>query len=863
MQFLQERPRLNQRRVHGDETEYFQTFSIVDPRRDSYGNVIASLCISKCVHIHRLLPENALSPLRREHAGFYVELPRFGYSSHFLFQMNRKLNILRNLLCLFILCYNGKIFCHPELKVSYMSFCRPISFIAIIAILISAHSSAQWIHINGPEGGSISCLTKGYSEDSSLVLMAGTSSLGVYRSTDRGHSWRECNNGILSMNITALCAAPDGNGGSLLYAGFNGDGVSRSSDYGITWKNARSGFPVSPVRCFTFCTNQTGTGYLFSGTDAGVFSSSDNGGTWNKKNTGLESHTVLCLAARKNDDGESDLFAGTSSGKIFRSSDYGTNWTQMYSHPQSEAVLSLAIHPDGTLYAGFNNSMYRTTDDGASWTQIADDHLNRDFIWIEFLPDGHGGYSIYTAGMFLGLSRSKDNGLSWEEFNDGVDCRYLSSLISFTDENEGNVLLAGSSGGGIYRRVETDASWKTANTGFGAASVKQLCESPDGSELFAATDWNGVFRSEGKGASWRAANSGLPMQYTFALGHNNSSMFAANLLEGMYRSSDMGASWHSSGTGLPSGAVSDIVTLQLSPNPSFLFVRTSQGVYRSSDNGASWSGANSGLPGSVCKALHVHPSATGGAVVLVSTIDEVYRSTDAGSTWVASGNGLPSTSPDEFVSGRRSTSDWSLFASVEKGVYRSQDDGIHWQRMDTGLGASTVTHLASYNKTAGIVFAGTQECRVYYTVNDGEEWKALPGLLPSENTLTAMTVLGDTLFAGCDKAGIWKYSIARFATGIEDGCESSLPVLEIDEVYPNPVPAGHSVEFKYTVSQPGRLVLSVYNALGMHLADVEDEPLNAGSCGSRLQTGSLQPGIYLYKVEFNGVYRTGSFIVRP
>ncbi len=79
------------------------------------------------------------------------------------------------------------------------------------------------------------------------------------------------------------------------------------------------------------------------------------------------------------------------------------------------------------------------------------------------------------------------------------------------------------------------------------------------------------------------------------------------------------------------------------------------------------------------------------------------------------------------------------------------------------------------------------------------------------------------------------------------------PVMNfnLDQNYPNPF--NPSTDIKYQTSDAGHVRISVYNTLGQKVADLVNEFQPAGSYKVRFNGDNLASGIYLYKLEVNGM----------
>ncbi|HET8644544.1 MAG TPA: hypothetical protein VFO85_03585, partial [Vicinamibacteria bacterium] len=117
------------------------------------------------------------------------------------------------------------------------------------------------------------------------VLFAGVGAHGVYRSGDRGRTWKPA--GLEGETVTDLAWL-----GPFLYA-VTGNGVFRSEDMGQVWNPLKKGLDKAPTRVLFPLMPVSGM-EVFLGTMQGVYRSPDGGAHWQP--SGLQDQAVLCLA---------------------------------------------------------------------------------------------------------------------------------------------------------------------------------------------------------------------------------------------------------------------------------------------------------------------------------------------------------------------------------------------------------------------------------------------------------------------------------------------------------------------------------------------------------------------------------------
>ncbi len=511
-----------------------------------------------------------------------------------------------------------------------------------------------------------------------------------------------------------------------------------------------------------------------------------------------------------------DAFVGLEDGTLLHSADGGANWRALASLPGAvkaltgaqsggESLLLASVDPVGLL---------RSTDMGKTWTPCKTPYENEALLAM--LPGRTDLVYAQQQGSVKTqqLLRSRDGGLNWEPV----------FRMPGGKTREANVTPSW---------VQTQLRWGYYFTRGGFA-----LDPHDANFCLAATQGD-VYRSTDGGGSWQQnmmrplppLEPGVPRQTSIGLEvtscwgyhfdpHDPKREYITYTDIGFGRSLDMGQSWSWSAKGSPwTNTFYDLAFDPAHPGrlyaaasrrhdiPHYTFVsrtfpeaRVNQGgVVVSDDWGASWTPpytpqAQNGLPAQVCTTVVLDPSSPADARRLYAGVfgendaAGVYISEDSGKTWTQTPS-QPGVLPNRHVyrlrlhpetgnlycliTGLRAPGK-DFFNPEGGGIWMSDDKGASWRHLSQG---SRLNHWATAfafdpaNREGLYVTAATPQGSpgaggVYKTENNGKNWfqilkdsdmHRMAGSMSFDHTMSVAVHPANTalVFAGTNVHGLF------------------------------------------------------------------------------------------------------------
>ncbi|MHB8579983.1 MAG: T9SS type A sorting domain-containing protein [Ignavibacteriaceae bacterium] len=369
-----------------------------------------------------------------------------------------------------------------------------------LQLFISTDRGSTWAGLNGTVNASAHTITINGINSFSRSTLFGINNVGqiVWEKTNGPHSYH-----IYSLAVGA---------NNILYAGTSSGGVYSTTDEGNTWTSISSAFQSFDVR--SLCFNPSGE--FFAGTfGGGVYKSIDGGTNWSAINgsgsSQLTDLNVYAVAALENNV----ILAGTNGDGIFTSTDDGSTWNQTLVTSNGLVVNTFMSDKNGNIYAGTNgtnsgsNGVDLSADNGSSWTSTGLANIN-----VVSLTLGLYNKLFAGSGYGEGIFSSSDQGKTW------VSPVLNSNNILALTMNQSGTLFAGTEANGVYASIDNGANWIQVNNNLTDPDILSLAVNNSG-VLFAGTDQDGVFRAGSAPTAVKNIHSNLPTSYTLSQNYPN------------------------------------------------------------------------------------------------------------------------------------------------------------------------------------------------------------------------------------------------------------------------------------------------------------------------------------------------------
>ncbi|MCP4366312.1 MAG: hypothetical protein GY800_13595 [Planctomycetes bacterium] len=477
---------------------------------------------------------------------------------------------------------------------------------------------------------------------------------GLYKSTDRGKTWKQVYGtglNIAERCVTSIDISPE-NGGTVFIT--TPKGIMTSTNGGTSWKRTATEISVQGANSWS----------RYAPVYLQVSPSNPN----RIYVTAFDLYTTPFKSNVWRRDAKGGKFAPTVTGK--------PPWLSWFN------LRPLAIHPkkDNIVWAGGVAELYKSSNAGGLWSRFRCNDstiCGVDYRGLRF--DSRKGslfaahdQGIYRYDMNSNAYKAVELGIANTQFHD-LDVGPAGTIYGATQDKDGfkkegnkpwvvmpwggdvlDVLVDPTDDKHVFIRDNSSAelflssdggSTKHRSSGLPDAPGfwnHQMVYVPTQKTVYATAANRGVYKSTDDGKTFSPANKGIEKRNIRCLTNqpgSNSLVFAGTMNDGIYKTTNGGTSWNKLSNFPASGAL----VLAVDKSGLQVYAGTIKGVYYSSDGGKNWTLRSKGLPPvKVVSELVIDPknpkrllAGLGFYLGLATYGGGAYESVDGGKNWTA------------------------------------------------------------------------------------------------------------------------------------------------------------------------------------------------------------------------------------
>ena len=701
----------------------------------------------------------------------------------------------------------------------------------------------------------------------------------------------------------------NGTNTTTMYVGAPSGGVWKTTDGGTNWSPLTDNLPNLGVSHIVLHPTNANIVYIATGdydsslinppgdtSSFGVMKSTDGGATWNT--TGLTStvQSGVHIAKLLIDPNNTNTIFATNRNSIKRSTDGGTNWTDV--HTENGAQFNDIQYKTGSSTIIFataaNGAFYKSTNNGTSWTKASSPSSSR----LDMALTAANPNLIVTVDNGGVVRKSTNDGTSWTTAStvSGHDPQGgYNQTIAISPINENLIIIGGiemyrSTNGGTSFTKYADGYYNGDGSSFYVHSDHHDMKFIPGSNTLFSVNDGGIFRGDASAAptvAWTDLSAKVHVTQYYSIGGTPHA--AANLLcgaqdndlthfssgslvsrnagsdgvEGLWDHTDATSqkAWTGSQTGhfwrTTNGFTSTqylkldapfVWELEISTDGNTLYAGLNSDVAKSTDGGATWTNMNSGIFAAI-EFISIAPSDPN--TIYISAGTAIRKTTNGGTSWTditlpTSGSvksiEVHPTNPNEI---------YLAYAGYGAGnrVFKSTNGGTSFTNISGSL-PNVPTHQIRYKtgSTTGELFIGT-DVGVYYWTSTTGDWVKLGTGLPNVivNDID-IHYNSNKLRVATYGRGVWEFDINTLNIADQQLDEDSLLV------HPNPSTNGHfNIELKGLNDVSS---ITIYNIIGGVLSHFETHNKNIP-----INLSKAANGVYFVHVNNKGKSTVKKIIV--
>ena len=579
------------------------------------------------------------------------------------------------------------------------------------------------------------------------TLWIGAADGGVWKSTDRGGTWRPIMDNTNSIALGSVAVAPSNP--DVLYAGtgemssnvdaYTGAGIFKSTDGGETWNVSG----LTTVGAFSrLVVHPTNDKIVWAGAtknNDGLYKTEDGGKTWrltlddpvsdvtvNPQDPNEVWVALMSNGIRYSSDG-GETFRTRNTG--ITQTGYTLNRMSIQVAPSNPSILyALAFEARGTEERA---RIYKTTNSGQTWTRVFDATGSGDFLansrsqgWynnvICIKPDNP---DVVLAGG-VRMVRTTNGGTTWPRVANNVHVDHHAMAF---DPTNPDIFYSGNDGG-MYRSDNAGTTFTNINNDLPISQFYAMdIDQREDNVTYGGTQDNGTLTTTSQSAGAVFGGDGFHV----AVDHTDPDIIYIEREYGQMYRLDGNSATPMFLTG-DFSANADVANwsapLELDPHDPSRLYSGRDSLYlcvnpRANTNSLDWFVVSPYMPGNI-SALTISPHSND-VIFIGSSRGTMQRTTNGLADWtnLTFGRGLPNRAVTDIMFSRNDPN--TVYASYSgfftDHIFKSTDLGDTWVSISTDLPDIPINALELHPDDENIIFAGS-DLGMFITLDGGATW---------------------------------------------------------------------------------------------------------------------------------------------
>ena len=225
--------------------------------------------------------------------------------------------------------------------------------------------------------------------------------------------------------------------------------------------------------------------------------STDGGATWNAIVTGMSGTGAWVTPWHQDPLVANTLYGGRA--QMFKTTNQGTNWSQMGTLGGSGSIVEFAVAPSNSqvIYVIRGNALYKTINGGGAWTLITGTLPtgSAQMTWVAVKDTDPNMVFVTFSGYSAGnkIFKSTDGGTTWVNYSTGLPNLPTNCVTYWNGSNDGVYVGCDV---GVYFRDAAAASWTLYNTNLPNVQISDLAIFYPFGKLRASSYGRGVWEAD-------------------------------------------------------------------------------------------------------------------------------------------------------------------------------------------------------------------------------------------------------------------------------------------------------------------------------------------------------------------------------